>query len=109
MSSNGAKARKSQQKASKWHPPMQEPIERSSQHWAAKAVQCDHGSLTAQGNSRRGSSTWVRQDCNIGGKHHGRALALESVHRLVFKKHKNIPFPPTISWKVLDPLHRHKI
>jgi hypothetical protein len=34
---------------------------------------------------------------------------LEGVHSLVFKKHKNIPFPPTISLKVLDPIHRHKM
>ncbi len=55
---------------------MQEPKEPSCRHQAAKATQHDHGSLTSQGNSMRGSSTWVIQDCNIGRKYHGGALAL---------------------------------
>ncbi len=86
MEQKQAKASKSQQKPANGTPPMQEPIERSSRHWAAKAVvQRDHRSLTAQGNSRRGSSTWVRQDCNISRKHHGGALASRDRRRP--KKH----------------------
>jgi hypothetical protein len=41
-----------------------------------------------------------------------RCYLLGLVHRLFFKKHKkhkNIPFPPTILWKELDPIHRRKM
>ncbi len=64
---------------------MQEPIETSSRHWAAKSIQRNDGSLMAQGISRRGSSTWVRKGWIIGGIYHGGALALRGGRRP--KKH----------------------